>query len=201
MTVVFSDHARARFEDALVALPLEFLPDRAQAVEWAAFPSLVGLYWQLARVDLPPHQDQFVGAVVEAYGEDRQAVRARASRAYPSLVRQHHFGLVLRERFPLVLHDESLDHHGVDLLVSDGEIIVGLALDVGTADARAWRMVKAGRHPHRDTPVHVLELALDPDDCLRIGRFWLHPPQQVEEVEAFLWRVRMAVAERISGAR
>jgi hypothetical protein len=139
--------------------------------------------------DLPPTQTAFTQAVAEAFGEPRSpAVLARAQRAYPSLVRQHHAEVLLREQFPIVLHDEGLDHAGVDLLVVDGAFAVGLALMVDTPQARNWRLVKQRRHP--DPPgLPILEVHAEPQ-AYRVGAFWLHPPTLADEVAAFIERER-----------
>lgn len=180
---------RERMERMLAWMTLEFPNVHDPAVEWAAFPSMAGLYWGLVQDGLPPLQCEFAAAVADAMGQpENLAIWARACRAYPSFVRQHHAELLLRERFAVVVHDEHLDHAGVDILVVDRGIAVGLALMVNTPGARTWRLVKQQRHP--DPPgLPILEVYADPEDY-RIGPFWLHPLTLVEETAAFLDRQR-----------
>jgi hypothetical protein len=178
---------RESFEKALAGMHLRFPCVRDAQVEWAAFPSMVAIYWRLAKKELPPTQAVFTQTVAVAFGQPQNpAVHARAGRAYPSLVRQHHAEVLLRERFAIVLHDEGLDHAGVDLLVVDGAFAVGLALSVNTPQARSWREVKQRRHP--DPPgLPILEVYAE-RDAYRVGAFWLHPPSLADEVEAFIER-------------
>jgi hypothetical protein len=180
---------RERFERVLAGMPLHFSYARDPVVEWAAFPSMVAIYWQLVKDGLPPTQAAFAQTVAQALGEPQNpAVQARARRAYPSLVRQHHAEVLLRERFAVVIHDEGLDHAGVDLLVVDGCFAVGLALSVNTAQARSWRDVKQRRHS--DPPgLPILDVFAEPE-AYRVGAFWLHPPTLADEVEAFIERER-----------
>lgn len=176
-------------EERLAALPLSFPPLRSDRWENAAFPNMAAIYWSLARTSIVPEQDVFAQSVAALMDQgDNPSVIARACRAYPALVRQHHFALVLKEHFSLVVRSEELDLHGVDLLVVDRGRAYGVALSVQTEAAHAWQAVKQRRHP--DPPdLPVLYLYARPDG-FRIGRFWLHPPEQVREVRAFMERCR-----------
>jgi hypothetical protein len=187
---------RMYLELALPDYPLAFDPLRDPAVERARFPALIGLYWGLVGPDgLPPRQGAFMQAVAdhESLAElPREAVIARAGRTYPSLVRQHHFELLLRERFPFVLRGHQLDLAGLDFLLFRGNRGYGVGLSVETAAGRAWHDVKDTRHGV--LPVPVLDLYAEPD-AYRIGRFWLHPAEDVDRVEAFIEREEGRVFE------
>lgn len=179
---------RRRLEEALPGYRLRFDPLRDPRVEHALFPAMIALYWELVRPDgTPPTQATFAEAVADRLpGLPRPAVVARASRTYPSLVRQHHFELVLREHFLVVVRAHWLDLSGLDfLLVEDGRPY-GLGLSVETTTAHRWAGRKAVRHP---PPAHipVLQLYVRPHAYV-IGDFWLHHPAQVEEVRAFIAR-------------
>jgi hypothetical protein len=189
MTLDDPREARRQVEEALASLPLEFPPNRSSQWEWTQFPNMAAIYWNLVRTQGVPEQLVFARAVAALMDQgDNDAVIARACRAYPALVRQHHFSLVLKEHFPLVVRSEELDLHGVDLLVVQDGRAYGIALSVETTAAHEWQRVKQQRHP--DPPgLPVLYLYARPDQY-RIGRFWLHPPEQVEEVRAFIRRTR-----------
>ena len=65
-----------------------------------------------------------------------------------------------------------------------GEAACGIAVSIDTAPAHEWVRRKQGRHaPMPDVP--VLEAYADEERYLA-GRFWLHHPNQVEEVRAFI---------------
>jgi hypothetical protein len=166
-------------EAAIRDYALGFPDERDPRVEAAAFPDLVGLYRGLTRGYFPPPQAEFADEVARRVrGLPRPAVVARACRAYPSFVRQHHAVLALRRHFPVVAWDRWLDQlQGVDVLVVDGRgFAAGVALSTETAAARGWRDVKGGRHAA--APIPVLELRADPG-TYRVGAFWLHDPARL----------------------
>ena len=181
--------ARLQLEHRLATLTLVFPSQRSSQWELAAFPNMAAIYWNLARTQIVPDQDVFAGAVAALLDQgDNEAVIARACRAYPALVRQHHFSLVLKEHFSLVVRSEELDLHGVDLLIVEDGRAYGVALSVQTEAAHEWQRVKDQRHPiPPGLPVLYLYAG---SEGFRIGRFWLHPPEQVAEVKAFIERSR-----------
>lgn len=179
--------ARRWLERALVEYELAFPKLRDPRVEHAAFPPMIGLYWDLVEANggLPPRQATFGTAVSAQLPElPARPVVARACRAYSAYVRQHHFELVLRERFPLVLRGHALDVVGLDFLIIQGGGAYGLALSVETTAARGWARRKERRHDPMSA-VPVLDLYVEPDRYI-VGQFWLHHPDQAEEVQAFI---------------
>src|SRR4051794_29875209 len=136
MTPEVARAARLQLETVLAGYRLSFPRARDPRVEWAAFPSMIGLYWDLVSADtrgLPPTQSAFGSAVASRLSHlPGEPVRARAHRAYPAFIRQHHFELVLREQFPLVLRGHALDLAGLDFLIIDSGSAYGLALSVDT---------------------------------------------------------------------
>ena len=176
-----------RLEVAIRDYPLAFPDARDPRVEAAAFPDLVSLYRGLTSGSFPPPQAEFAEEVARRVrGHPHEAVFARACRAYPSFVRQHHAVLALREHFPVVAWDRWLDQlQGVDVLVVDGRgLAAGVALSTDTATARDWRAVKGGRHAAPAIP--VLEAHADAREY-RVGAFWLHDPERlVARVRAVL---------------
>jgi hypothetical protein len=194
MTPADAARARERLEAALAGYRVDFLPP-SPAVERAAFPSLVGLYWDLTGpLDaLPATQEAFATHLYSLAGiRDPAGVRARAYKAWAALVRQHHFELVLRAHFPLVLRAELLDLEGLDFVLIEQGCAYGLTLSVQTAPAHHWAAVKRRRHPlPAGLPVH--SLYLDLEDCLRLPtapkELALHRPEQVREVRAWIAEV------------
>ena len=108
---------RERFERAIERYPLRFEPVRDPAVENHKFPPMIDLYWSLVEDDLPPQQEVFARCVAARLPHlSLIPVVARAYRTYPAFVRQHHFGLLLREQCDLVLRGHVLDMRGLDFL-------------------------------------------------------------------------------------
>ncbi len=177
-------------EERLATLPLRFLPNRARSWENAAFPNMAAIYWNLARSCVVPEQDVFAGAVAALMDQgNNPAVVARASRAYPALVRQHHFYLMLREHYPIVVRSEELDLNGVDLLIVEQGRAYGIALSVETEAAHSWQRVKQRRHPESPERLPVLYLYAKRSEY-RIGNFWLHHPDQWKLVRDWMNRLR-----------
>jgi hypothetical protein len=161
---------------------LDFPDERDPAVESAQFPDMVGIYRRLTNGHIPPSQGTFADEVARhVRGFPRRPVFARACRAYPSFVRQHHAALVLKEHFPVVVWDQWLDQRG---------LAAGIDLSTDTATAHGWHAVKSGRH--EKPPIPVLEVFADSHEY-RIGQFWLHDPERLvtqvrETMEANLLR-------------
>jgi hypothetical protein len=188
-------------EAALGARSLAFSPVRDPAAEQARFPGMVAIYWGLVDGNgCPPTQRDFARAVADdplVSGLPRQAVLARAARTYPSLVRQHHFEYLLRARFRWVFRGDDLDMAGIDFLVLEGGRGYGVGLSTETEDGRRWHEVKDTRHGA--LPVPLIDLYAEPDRYV-IGDFWLHPPEDVDLVEAFIARQQAAVFEEARAA-
>ena len=189
-------------EAAIRDSPLWFPDERDRRVESAAFPDMVSIYRGLTSGYIPPSQGAFADEIARRVrGYPHSAVFARACRAYPSFVRQHHAVLVLREHFPVVAWDRWLDQlQAVDVLVVDERgLAAGVDLSTDTATARQWHGVKGGRHTAPAIP--VLEVYADPREY-RVGAFWLHDPERlVARVRAVLEQTIVRVlAELEQGA-
>lgn len=175
------------FERRLRSYPLRFLRVRDSSVEYAKFPPMAAIYKALIGADgMPPTQEAFARAVAaEMPSLPLDAVMARALRTYPSLVRQQHFEMVLRENFAHVIADANLDLVGVDFVVVENGQWYGVGLSTNTEAAHEWKRVKDSRH--KRPPFPVLDLYVEPN-AYRVGNFWLHTPEHVEEIRAFIER-------------
>jgi hypothetical protein len=172
-------------EVAIRDYPLGFPDERDHAVEQTQFPDMVSIYRSLVDGYFPPPQSTFADDVTNKVrskkpGLKRSAVFARACRAYPSFVRQHHAVLALREHFPVVSWDRWLDQlQGVDVLVVDERgLAAGIALSTETEIARGWATVKDDRHARPAIP--ILEVYARPYEY-KSGPFWLHDPKILVE--------------------
>jgi hypothetical protein len=109
---------------------------------------MIDIYWSLVEDGLPPPQEKFAQVVADQLPQlPRTAVMARALRTYPAFVRQHHFELLLRDQFDLVLRGHVLDMRGLDFLIIQNGRAYGLGLSVDTQAARDWAEVKLRRNP------------------------------------------------------
>jgi hypothetical protein len=171
---------------------LQFYP-RTSESDHLAMPRMVDIFLQLFGLhDEPPSQRVFVERVQARMGSAvSEAASARASIAYPSLVRQHHVQVMLRSSAVAdnVLWIPWLDYRGIDLLVLDVPFVLGVELSMRSAEADAWRAVKQERHPQL-VGITTLRLNVDPACAPMIGPFWVHPPTDVARVTAALRELR-----------
>jgi len=188
--------AHRLLEVAISDYALDFPHERDPRVEGASFPDMVSIYRSLVNGPFPPTQSEFADEVERRIrltlpGLKLSAVRARASRTYPSFVRQHHAVLVLREHFPVVSWDRWLDQlQGVDMLVVDERgLAAGVALSTETTVARDWSAIKDVRHARPTIP--IFEYYVEKHQY-RSGSFWLHDP------DLLLAGVREKLRENIS---
>lgn len=109
------------------------------------------------------------------------AVMARVYRAYPSLVREHHLLLLLRDAGPFdwVLTDSKLDAAGVDYLVVWEGRAFGVHAYLATERGKAFREAKRSRH--KDIGI-VVDMPLEPEGAKRIGKFDVYGESHLEEL-------------------
>ncbi len=177
------------YELMMRGYPLRFIPVRDEAVENLRFPSMRGAFRDLeALLGRPPRQGEFEEACIAAWRGPfprglETPIRARLARAYPSFLRERHFGLLLAEactRVGLqVQESEALDFAGIDYVVSDGVGQVGIAVRQGTARSRLYAQRRTRRY-ERVMPVVVAELQRD--NRWACGRFWLYRAAWVQQL-------------------
>lgn len=178
---------------------------RDPAVEALRFPGLVNAYrGRRPGPERPPSQgdyEEYVQHLVFRDWDDRRplpdaaAVRARAGRAYISLVVQHHAYLVLLDAFGVVAWDDDLDmRYGVDLVVIGGDAVaVGLALRAPTPRSRELAARKAARYGNLPFAVHTLEVE---PYAYTAGPFWLYRPEVLKLVVTTALRDHWAALAR-----
>jgi hypothetical protein len=174
---------------------LHFSPIKDQTVEWqVAWPSFVYTFHR--HLHPLPTQPQFWEAYVadnEPFFRQRplsppeqQALQARVYRTYPSLVRDLHFALFLREHLAHVLYNPQLDvEEGVDLMVAVHGRLFALNLYTDTKRAHDGRQRKQSRHtPFTD--VTYLELPVSLHGAIRAGSFLLYGPREWRQLQHLL---------------
>jgi hypothetical protein len=186
-----SHRKRLRIEQVTARWHLSFRSARSKQVNEQKFPDVVRRY--LLHFDgreFPSQPDEFLRSLTAEVLRrrpdlPREDVRARATMFLASLVRQHHFALLLQEQFDLVLWNEKLDReYGVDLLVIHGGKAFGLALSVSGYRSRAWQERKRYRHPPPESlPICQIDA---PIEQFRGGRLWLHGDDDLRTVIEFV---------------
>ena len=116
------------------------------------------------------------------------ACRARAYRAYPSLMREHHLYLNVRDRgttaqgepYEWVERNSRLDMAGVDLLIVADGLAFGVHAYVDTAESNYYRARKQRRYRKIG---HTIELALDRKTAPSIGQFQVYGPEHLAQLQ------------------
>jgi len=111
----------------------------------------------------------------------RGAVIARARRAYPSFMRQYHFGYMLESEFEFILDNDQIDYNGFDYIVIDGGVAIGIELSVKTPRAEGWGVVKKTRNP-RPKGINIVRISASRDKSNRIGKFWVHSESDINRI-------------------
>ena len=117
--------------------------------------------------------------------EEKTGVKARVFRAYPSLVRDFHFGLYIKEKniFKTVFYNEILDiEYGIDLVVENaaGEK-TGLIFFTKTKAAEHARNVKKLR-PKKKAGFVCHEIPIDFCGSKVCGDFFLYSEREINTI-------------------
>ena len=110
-----------------------------------------------------------------------EALKAKVTRAYPSLVRDVHLTCLLQEAGLQAHYSLRNDRWGADVTVElpAGKVYVHCYVD--TARGRAFRQEKNDSHWFRGR--HV-DLPLREHEARKVGAFWLYSEMHVERIMA-----------------
>jgi hypothetical protein len=183
-------------EGQIAGFQLIFDQTRNQKVEWAIkLPMFVPSFYEFVKANnTVPSQNEYWAFYVEKNRdylvnlnlsqEEKNGVRARVFRTYPSLVRDLHFGLYLKDNnlFSTVFYNEVLDiEYGIDLVVELMGERVGLNLFAKTKTATFARTVKRFR-PKKAVDFPCFEIPVDFRGSKTCGRFFLYSDREVASI-------------------
>lgn len=187
--------------NAIRSYRLTFLPHKSQVVEWQLrLPAFVPPFWcTVIESQRVPQQaeywERYLAENATYFGRERfssavtQAIRARLYRTYPSLVRDLHFALLLREiaTRSTIIYNPQLDmDEGIDLLVCWQDTNFAINLFTETKRAQYGRRKKAQRH-RQYANVIPLELPVSLQNRTPCGDFFLYGER---ERDALIGRMR-----------
>ena len=111
-----------------------------------------------------------------------EGIRARALRAYPSLIRDVHFYLLCQESklFDKVVYSLEKDIKGVDLEITQEGVCYSVSLFVQTNRSLHYKKMKYSRHDYSER--NEICVALDFQKCLKAGDFFLYDSYHVRNV-------------------
>lgn len=180
-------------ETWLASAPLAFdsLKD-PQAEYMSCSPLFATTYWEPLehlpwRVPLP--QDEFVdrwtAEATRRKGLDTNRIpglKARARRAYPSLVREHHLRVLMEAsgKFAATMRDMAVDMAGIDIMGVYKGVAFGIRSHHHSNRSRQYRQYKDTK-PQLHLPI-LFDLTPD----ARIGLFDVHSQAQVEWMVDYL---------------
>ena len=117
--------------------------------------------------------------------DEKLGVRARVFRTYPSMVRDLHFGLFIKNRgfFRKVFYNEILDvEYGIDLAIeTDSGTKIGLNLFTRTTIAQHAREVKEFR-PKKQINMPCYEIPIDFKGGKSCGDFFLYSEREIAHI-------------------
>lgn len=113
---------------------------------------------------------------------DKRAVIARVLRAYPSIIRDFHFYIMLSNEkcFDRVKYSCVSDIEGIDLIVAHDNRKYHLALYLGTRRAKAFKIIK---NFFRHKKVREIEMPLAIDKAYRCGDIYLYTKDNMEIIK------------------
>ena len=155
-------------------------------------------YFYLLKENKIPNQQEFWDNYIfinhdffknENFSEtEMYGLKARAFRAYTSLIRDVHFGTLLRDDsyFDGVFYNETLDtEYGIDLVVSKQQKLIGLNLFTNTRNANIAREKKQYR-PKKPTDITCFEMPIDFNGSKECGDFFLYSEREIEKVKSIM---------------
>ncbi len=160
-------------------------------------PAIVAFYYFLFKKLSVPTEEEFINAYSEVHEIDltngpviyreknypAAAVRARLLRTYPSILRDFHFYLLLKEsgRFQAVRYSLATDYHkGIDISVVCGDGEFGLSILLNTKRGRYFKKRKTYRHDYGRVKEIVLEV--DFNSLHKCGDFFLLCEHHIDSV-------------------
>lgn len=140
-------------------------------------------FWQTYFAEHEPFLTAFADTA-----ELMAACRARAYRAYPSLMREHHLYLNVRDRgdYEWVERNSRLDMAGVDLLIIANAQAFGVHAYVDSVESNYFRARKQRRYKKIG---HTIELALERKTAPSIGQFQVYGPEHLAQLQEEISRV------------
>jgi hypothetical protein len=113
------------------------------------------------------------------------ALRARVFRTYPSLIRDIHFSLYLREKSKnsKVIYNTDLDYKiGIDIVVEYNKMLYGIHLFTNTERANSYREIKYGRHNEIDNIIPV-NIPVNLTEENKFNDFYLYGEKELDIIK------------------
>ncbi len=132
-----------------------------------------------------PQEAELFKAYVASYSFTAKHLEGRINRAYPSLIRELHFFLLLVESasFQNVKYSLQKDLKGVDVSFDYGGINYGLEIYLASPNSKKYRETKDAKHPRKSG---VISFEMEFKDCHKFGEIFLAKRDTVSKLKGFL---------------
>lgn len=179
-------------ENQIINYDLTFSNIKNDFVEWRMkFPMFLNSFYQsVYDTNTIPTQSDFWSTYLiknESFFNEKsfsestiEALKARAYRAYPSLVRDIHFVHYVKEnmRDSRVIYNRTLDvEEGIDFMIVKNDKNYAVNLFTSTARAIQARAKKENRHKKYDNVIYI-ELPVNFMGSYSCGKFFLYKEQE-----------------------
>lgn len=177
--------------------PFESPSIRVKKIEWdRKFPMFSYVFYEyiLVRFKVPSQEELWdfyfsnhKSKLESKLSDEREkkGLRARIFRTVPSLIRDLHFAIRLKEEdvFDKVVLDPVLDvEEGIDIIIENNDEVFGLELYIDTRRANKARIKKEKRHI-KDETINYIELPLKLDEGDRKGDYILYTDNHLKEIK------------------
>jgi len=187
-------------ENQIEKYPLEFSQIRRQDVEWQIkFPPFLPSFydWVIKKHHVPKQIEFWENYLRKNEGwfnklnfndHQKEGLKARLYRTYPSLVRDLHFSIVLKNYHGVdkVIYNPKLDiEEGIDIIITHNNAHFAINLYVKTRRAFKGRRKKEFRHRKWSNLIYI-ELPVDFKNSKRCGEFFLYGKNEIEILEQLI---------------
>lgn len=190
---------RQELEKWLCEQSLEFSSVKSQKIEFAKIPEMSSIFWKFVKGNQrPPTQKEFIKyyreetfeheAISQLKLEDVFALEARLKRTYPSLIRDLHFGMCLKElaKRSEVICDPHYDlNYDADVIVCNSGKVFAANLLTKTKRAVEFREGKS-KSRKQLSGINYMEIPLDMSENKVCGDFKLYSIVHIHKFAKFV---------------
>jgi hypothetical protein len=200
------DHLKIKSTDVLEIIknyPLTFSQIKNDKVEWGIkFPMFLTPFYKYVYINNKIlTQNEFYEYYIfenqtffyekKFNDEILEGLKARLFRTYPSLIRDLHFNLYVKEKIQeaLVIYNRKLDvEEGIDQLLLYNNKFYAINLYTDTARAHIGRDKKVSRHTPFDN-VEYIELPVSFKGSVKCGEFFLYGQTELLQITKILYKL------------
>ena len=186
----------------LLKYTLEFNGTRIEEIQKTSFPMFVFEYYNyIYHKKHIPNQNDFWNYYMEVNSNhytirslDKRLIyglKARASRAYTSLVREMHCIKFVKECsvFDVVKYNLYLDvHKGIDMLIQHNKKLIGVSLFIETKESLKYRKQKKHRHNPDDRFIYM-DLPLNFRGSKQCGSYYLYGERELNKLKTMIFEL------------